>query len=145
MICCKIDECRRIYELLEEFTSSFYEPLEKRSIDLREYAEKLSKNAEVYIAEISGAAAGLICFYCNDTERKEGYLASIAVKEAYRKRGIASALLQIMYKQCKEKGMKTIRLEVNVKNDRAICLYEKQGWTRLTETGKSACYMVRNI
>lgn len=55
----------------------------------------------------------------------EADIMNIAIKEDYRRQGIATLLLNHILDICKEKGIKTINLEVNEENFSAISLYQK--------------------
>ena len=58
----------------------------------------------------------------------EGEITNVAVDEAYKRRGIASKLLQKAIDQCGQLEIKDITLEVRVSNEPAISLYEKFGF-----------------
>ncbi len=58
----------------------------------------------------------------------EGHITNIAVKETYRRRKIATMLLNKMIDIAKEKEMLGITLEVSVANLPAINLYKKFGF-----------------
>lgn len=58
----------------------------------------------------------------------EGEIATIAVCENLRHRGIADALLQIILLMADARGLESVWLEVRVSNVAAIHLYEKQGF-----------------
>ena len=58
----------------------------------------------------------------------EADIMNIAVKENYRRQGIASLLLNHILTICKEKGIRTVNLEVNEENFSAISLYQKFGF-----------------
>ena len=60
----------------------------------------------------------------------EGNLISIVVDEKYKRMGIASELLDILYEELKNEQVKSLYLEVRESNDAAIGLYEKQGFVR---------------
>lgn len=53
---------------------------------------------------------------------------NVVVKEAYRRKGIASALLSEVVKQCKREKIIKIYLEVAQSNEAAKNLYEKFGF-----------------
>ena len=57
----------------------------------------------------------------------------IAVEKDYRKRGLASYLLQSFINYCRDNGLKFVNLEVRSSNDSAIGLYEKFGFKRVGE------------
>ena len=52
----------------------------------------------------------------------------IAIKEEFRRQGIATLLLNNIFDICNEKNIKTINLEVNEENFSAIRLYQKFGF-----------------
>lgn len=58
----------------------------------------------------------------------EADIMNIAVKKDYRRQGIATLLLNHILTICKEKGIKTINLEVNEENFSAISLYQNFGF-----------------
>lgn len=60
----------------------------------------------------------------------EGNLVSIGVEDGFRKMGIASELLDIVYDMAQERGVASIHLEVRTGNQAAISLYEKEGFVR---------------
>lgn len=63
----------------------------------------------------------------------ECYIANVAVKKDFRKRGFGSALVENALSVAKEKGCSFITLEVRVSNLSAIALYEKFGFERVGE------------
>ena len=58
----------------------------------------------------------------------EGHIISVAAHPSFRRRGVASALLTELLRKFKNKGAKTVRLEVKVSNLPAINLYKKFGF-----------------
>lgn len=57
------------------------------------------------------------------------YVTNIAVIREYRRKGIASKILENMITYCKESGIKSLMLEVRVSNSVAIALYKKYGFS----------------
>ena len=55
----------------------------------------------------------------------EGYIANLAVKKAYRRQGVAEALLSKVIETAKENNLSFVSLEVRESNTPAIKLYEK--------------------
>lgn len=53
---------------------------------------------------------------------------TIAIREAYRGRGVGSALMQKAEEYAKEKGVRRMELEVFGKNERAFDLYKKRSY-----------------
>lgn len=77
-----------------------------------------------------------------DGERVVGYIGSqsvidqadmmnIAVDPDYRRRGIAELLVGALESKLKERGIKSLFLEVRVSNEPARTLYEKIGFTKV--------------
>ena len=63
---------------------------------------------------------------------KQCHVVSIAVRESYRRRGIASELMTTVLERAKENyGAAECFLEVRMSNDAAINLYEKLGFSKV--------------
>jgi len=63
---------------------------------------------------------------------KQCHVVSIAVREPYRRRGIASELMATVMERAKENyGATECFLEVRLSNDAAINLYEKLGFSKV--------------
>lgn len=58
----------------------------------------------------------------------EGYINNVAVREEYRKQGIASALLDVFIRFAKAHQLAFLTLEVRASNSAAITLYHKHGF-----------------
>lgn len=58
----------------------------------------------------------------------EGYINNIAVREEYRKQGIASALLDVFVRFAQAHQLAFLTLEVRASNAPAIALYRKHGF-----------------
>ena len=59
----------------------------------------------------------------------EGHIMNIAVKNAFRRQGIATLILDKMIEDGKKRGVSSFTLEVRESNSGAIKLYEKKGFT----------------
>lgn len=66
----------------------------------------------------------------------EGDIFNIAVLQEYRRRGVGEALLKSIIQNAKDIGVESLFLEVGEKNEGAIALYEKLGFTFLYERKK---------
>ncbi len=94
-----------------------------------------------YVAEVNGEVVGYIMprielGFSNlkslPSLVKKGHVVSIAVLEAYRNRGIGTALLKASMKSMKEDyGAEEVYLEVRVSNYPAISVYEKLGFMKI--------------
>ena len=61
----------------------------------------------------------------------EGYIGNVAVRPAFRRRGIADALLHALEILGRERELSFLTLEVRAGNAPAIALYEKNGYVRV--------------
>ena len=61
----------------------------------------------------------------------EGYINNVAVREEYRKQGIASALLDVFIRFGKAHQLAFLTLEVRASNAAAIALYQKHGFEQV--------------
>ncbi len=105
-----------------------------------EQLKKFLTNEDVYflIAQVDGVSVG--GGFCQitqnvatwDKHERHGYIGLIYVREAYRKKGIASKVTSELTSWAKSKGVKELRLKVYTANKKAIKVYEKQGFTNLT-------------
>lgn len=55
----------------------------------------------------------------------------VNVKEDYRRKGIGSELLESLIFYCNYNKVKTITLEVSIKNEYALTLYNKKGFNKI--------------
>ena len=58
----------------------------------------------------------------------EGYISNVAVSPAFRRRGIASALIRALLDRARERNLSFVTLEVRESNAAAIALYEGFGF-----------------
>jgi ribosomal protein S18 acetylase RimI-like enzyme len=68
--------------------------------------------------------------YALDTrpEKRRVFIADLFVKKGYRKKGIATKLIQKIFQLSKRKKLNKVRLKVLPNNEKAIKLYEKLGF-----------------
>lgn len=93
-------------------------------------SELSNETARFFVAEFMGEAAGYLGMHI---VLDECYIANIAVKEKFRRKGIADKLLALGEERAKEEGCAFITLEVRVSNDKAIALYKKRGYNEMGE------------
>jgi len=79
------------------------------------------------IAVIDGESAGCIIYSKNSFEAE---LLRIGVKEKFRNKGLAGALLKRMFDTLSEDGISEVFLEVN-ENNQAVKFYNKNGFTEI--------------
>lgn len=90
------------------------------------YLDTLADENAVYlVAEADGDFAGM-CGLLNILG--EGDISNVAVKEVFRRRGIAERMLTELLEQGRNRGITAFTLEVRVSNAAALALYEKLGF-----------------
>lgn len=121
----------RIVTLTEEYIESLVE-LENLCFDepwtKGMFAGDLSSEYTCYFAAIDngnkvvGYAGMWISF-------DEGQITNVAVHPDLRRKNIATDLLSRLFEVCRQRGLKSITLEVRQSNEKAINLYEKNGFS----------------
>jgi ribosomal-protein-alanine N-acetyltransferase len=94
---------------------------------MRRFAE--ANKALIVLAEIDGTLAGFCILHLeNAEEARAGYVVTLDVAPAYRKRGIARAIMQRIEQQAADAGCSLIVLHVFTGNADAIAFYERLGF-----------------
>lgn len=115
MTAADLDEVARLEQEI------FSDPWSRQSMQ-KEY----SQPANIYLtADVDGEVAGYCCVW---TSLENADLCNLAVAPKWRKRGIASALLEEAVKLCRCSRVEMLFLEVRVSNAPAINLYEKKNF-----------------
>lgn len=112
------DDFQRVVEIERAAFAEDYAPL---FIQLYEMSSD-----GFYVAEVDGLVAGYIVAAL--AEDREGRIFSLAVDPAFRKRGVAAALLQRALDLYRSEGIPAVRLEVRVDNAPAQALYRRFGF-----------------
>ncbi|MBQ3133195.1 MAG: ribosomal protein S18-alanine N-acetyltransferase [Clostridia bacterium] len=90
------------------------------------FAEELHNPLAVFlVAEQDGAVAGYMGFH---DVVGEGFVTNVAVFPAFRRQGVAAALISAAQAICRERGIARLALEVRESNAAAIALYERFGF-----------------
>lgn len=112
-----------------------------------------------YVAEVNGEVVGYVLSRieegtsrCRGRTSRIGHIVSVAVKEEYRTRGIATALLSAVLSVFQTiYNVEEAQLEVRVSNYKAIKLYEKLGFIKAERIkgyyldGEDSYLMVKNL
>lgn len=84
------------------------------------------RGSRLIVAEVNGDIAGYSLGYMEGWS--VGHIASLAVRPAYRRRGIGTALMLRLESELASEGAYLVRLEVSVNNEVAKSLYLKLGY-----------------
>ena len=123
---CKIDTStlEQIEEHLNECSKNFTPPLSSY-VNIKEYSNKIyNKSTRLEVFE-GDKLVGLIACYSNNEE----YVWVTNVSTTTPGKGVAEHLLKILFKNTH----KSIKLEVNKNNERAIKFYSKNKFTQIEE------------
>ena len=77
------------------------------------------------VAEVSGTIAG---YMCTSVEQKTGEIESIAVDRAFRRQGVASALMDYTLREMQASGITTVVLQVRKTNTGGIRFWQNAGF-----------------
>lgn len=110
-----------VEEIIDIERESFSTPWSATSF----YSEIYNRNSVNKVAVVDGKVCGYICVRCFE---EECHLLNLAVHPAFRRRGIATLLLEGIVSQLKKRGCRFIFLEVRVSNLAARKMYEKFGF-----------------
>ena len=111
-------------QLAEIERECFAHPLEEKQI-----RSLLGDEKNIFLAAREGGL--LTGSVWVQTVLDEGYIGNVAVRPAFRRRGLADALLNALHGLGRERGLSFLTLEVRAGNAPAIALYEKNGYTRV--------------
>jgi dihydroorotate dehydrogenase electron transfer subunit len=99
----------------------------------------------------TGPEESILGYICLRTLFEEGHVLNVAVDRSHRKKGLGRLLLAKGLEVCRERGAKTVYLEVRTSNKTAISLYERIGFVstgvrrRYYENGEDAVLMQFNF
>lgn len=99
----------------------------------RSYMRQLvrSADADTWIAEEDGQLAGFaIIEWPGAADEMVGYIQTIEVSSAYRRRGVGMELLRRLEDAARARGAVQIWLHVDAENNAAIRLYLAEGYTK---------------
>ncbi|MGC8492511.1 MAG: ribosomal protein S18-alanine N-acetyltransferase [Syntrophobacteraceae bacterium] len=112
----------------------------------KSFREELGRKS-LFVARIRGKIAGYICFWCVSDEVQ---ILNVAVREDFRRKGIARKLIEFALGSCRQATLAT--LEVRKSNRAARGLYESLGFRVTGERpgyyathGESAILMERAV
>ena len=116
---------------LQRCDDQFIPSLSSR-LDIIKYATKIVENANTFEAWVDDELVGLIATYCNSPDRKVAFVTSVSVLQKWHNKGIAKQLLVNCIDAVNGLGFKSMQLEVDISNDRAIGFYTKHGFSTVS-------------
>jgi len=119
---------------LNKCTRIFSPPLDTY-VDIHKYAKKIRLNSVTVEAWLENEVIGLIGCYLNNKEILSGYITNLSVRQDYQNNGIALKLVELTIKEALKLEFKTITLEVDVENSKAIEIYKRSGFVLSSRVG----------
>ena len=140
----RIADSETIYAVLVDCQDAYQPPLGEIIDNMHEYALKLARHAEVYVAA-AAETLGFIAFYANDFAPGFAYIALLAVKPLARGHGIGTRLLLLCEQVAQQRGLTRIRLEVRQTNLVAQALYRRVGYQETEPVHAGKIYMEKQL
>lgn len=119
--------------IVEKLTENHYKDvfeIEKTFFDVEDFSSFLSslknENLHYFVLKLNSEVVGF--FECSIV-LDEAELYEIAIKKEFQGKGYSKILMEYFLKFCDENNVRTIFLEVNNTNSKAISLYEKFGFS----------------
>ena len=128
---------------MKEMTAVELRPLEMRDLNAIEEIERRAYptpwSRSMFASELAKPSSICLGAFDTQTDRLVGYLVvsryvdawhvmNVAVAPAWRRRGVATTLLERLFELTAGRGRRGYTLEVRVSNDGAIKLYERLGF-----------------
>jgi [ribosomal protein S18]-alanine N-acetyltransferase len=109
---------------IEEIERAAYPTPWSRSM----FAGELAKPASICLGAFDGETGALLGYLIISRYVDAWHVMNLAVAPAWRRRGIASALLEQLFELTADQDQRGYTLEVRVSNEGAIKLYERAGF-----------------
>jgi len=117
------DDYQAIYELWENAGSGIHL---RRSDEPQEIEKKLQRDPDLFlVAEVEGKIVGSVI---GGFDGRRGMMYHMAVAQSYRRRGIGTALMNLLEQRLKEKGCIRYYLLVAKDNVEAVRFYQEKSW-----------------
>ncbi len=116
-----------------------------------EIVDRIDRFALFYAAKKNDTSetVGYVAFYANDKETYTAYITSIGVLEEFRHENVGRGLIETVFSESMDRGMKRVRLEVLNANHNAIGFYKHMGFVFEESSKKTdkelTSYMVRGL
>lgn len=97
--------------------------------ELKQGIEKFIDKGNPIAVIDTGRIIAFLMLYCNSYDTLEAYICNVYVHEQYRRKHLAEIMVKRAIGICKEKQFKSICLHVSERNEPAIALYKKLGFS----------------
>ncbi|MFN2483840.1 MAG: GNAT family N-acetyltransferase [Candidatus Limnocylindria bacterium] len=132
------DEFDAVGELSVRAFREIFDDLDEYEAVLRDVADR-ARQVEVLVAEVDRRPVGTVTYvprpgpYAEGDETDAGWVRILAVSPDYQRRGIAAALVAECVARARRDGRRRLLLHTTAPMQTAQRLYERLGFSRLTE------------
>jgi ribosomal protein S18 acetylase RimI-like enzyme len=126
----------QLSEHLRRCDDGFIPPLSDRVV-IDEYARKIAAQATRFEAWSNGGLVGLVAVYLPGPNDEPGFITNVSVVPELRGHRVASALLAECAAFARRHDIRSLRLEVDRRNDPAVGLYEASGFQQIELVGET--------
>ena len=117
-----------IRQVIELCDSSFMVGITHR-YNYLEILKKMQQYAEFIVPrDADDTPLGYVSMYANNTETRIAYISMFCIRKEFQKQHLGVALMQKAEEVAREKGMKSIQLEVLRENTKGLNFYQKYGF-----------------
>ena len=128
MIANKNFDLNKMIKFMSDSGNFFIEQLHINNLTLEEYANKMCNKGTVAYFEKDGIVQAMVIGYTDNMINNMSYITQVYVLPEYRKKGLASLLLDEYINYCKDKNIDGIWLTTQKDNYSAKKLYENKNF-----------------
>lgn len=142
MIFEKIETNKEIYNVLLECALDVFDQKLNTSEILQNLSVKYANSAVFIALKDDTDLIGYAAYYKNNLKTKKAFLSMIVINSKYQGQGYGQQLIDYLFLDCKNSGMKTLSLEVNKYNNKALKFYRKNNFVKESESKNSIWLVV---
>lgn len=131
-----LEDAKEIYAIYEPYILNTVISFEYDKVPLEVFAERISKVMKNYpwlVYTVDGEIAGYA--YCSLHRERAAYgwdcECSVYIKDNYHKKGIGTALYEMLFQMVKEQGIYNIYSLICVPNEGSVALHKKFGFSEV--------------
>ena len=119
---------QEMLSFMNETGDFFIKQLHVNNLTLEEYAQKMCEKGTIAYEKNDDKVIAMVIGYTDEMINNMSYITQVYVLPEYRKKGLASILLEEYIIYCKEKKIDGIWLTTQKDNHNAINLYKSKGF-----------------
>lgn len=124
-------------KLLRQIDMDFVPPLHEQCV-LAAYAEKIHQYGTTFEIYHADRLIAFCAGYFNDRETWAAFITLVHIAPDFRSKGLGRAIIRMALQYADSQKMKSISLTVSAKNEKALRLYSRSGFTPLPSEGNTS-------